>query len=285
MKNNVFITNEEEFEKIKEVFKKWKKEDFFIVSDFDKTLTHAFIHWKLIPSLISFLRNGNYLWERYSKEAHNLFNYYYPIEISPQIRKEEKKQKMQEWWEKHFLLLHKYRLSKEMIEEIMYKWEGELREKSKDFFSFLDEKNIPLIIFSASGLGIESIKFFLERHNLLFQNISLVSNRFLWDEDGKLKDFKKPLIHTLNKEISIIKDAFPEIYKKIQSKKYVILLGDTIWDTFMLDGFECENIIKIGFLNHDEESLFSEYQKRYDVIITKDGDMSFVCDFLREVIE
>jgi len=53
----------------------------------------------------------------------------------------------------------------------------------------------------------------------------------------------------------------------------------------MLDGFECENIIKIGFLNHDEESLFSEYQKRYDVIITKDGDMSFVCDFLREVIE
>jgi hypothetical protein len=55
--------------------------------------------------LISTLRREGYLSEEYSKASYELFDYYNPIEINPEISLEEKKKEMNNWWNKHFNLL------------------------------------------------------------------------------------------------------------------------------------------------------------------------------------
>jgi hypothetical protein len=36
----------------------------------------------------------------------------------------------------------------------------------------------------------------------------------------------------------------------------------------MVEGFEYENLLKIGFLNEKEEELEESYRKSYDLILT-----------------
>jgi len=81
-----------------------------------------------------------------------------------------------------------------------------------------------LIIFSASGLGIDSLELFLHERNLKFSNISLVSNDFCWNEEGFLLEYRKPIIHTFNKEIKILREGFSHLYDKIKKKKNILLL-------------------------------------------------------------
>ena len=51
----------------------------------------------------------------------------------------------------------------------------------------------------------------------------------------------------------------------------VILLGDGTGDVFMADGIPHDNLLKVGFLNHDEDKLLAQYSEIYDVVITGDG--------------
>src|SRR3989338_8145885 len=106
MKQEIIIVNPEIFEETKKNISKGGTESIHIVSDFDKTLTKLFLPKKgKVNSLISILRNGNYLDEDYVKKAHELFLIYHPIEINSNIDPSKRKKKMKEWWEKHFTLL------------------------------------------------------------------------------------------------------------------------------------------------------------------------------------
>jgi len=67
----------------------------------------------------------------------------------------------------------------------------------------------------------------------MYDNICLIGNEFVRDRD-KAVDFKKPIIHSLNKDETVIKE-FPKIYEKVKDKKNVILLGDSISDIQMLE--------------------------------------------------
>jgi 5'-nucleotidase len=76
---------------------------------------------------------------------------------------------------------------------------------------------------------------------------------------------------------------FPEIFEKIQNRKNVILLWDSLWDHHMVDGFDYENLIKIWFLNDKVDELLDEYKKRYDIVITWDWDFGVVNDIMKEI--
>ena len=88
-----------------------------------------------------------------------------------------------------------------------------LREWSKEFFELLNNNNIPLLILSAGWLGTLSIEKYLENQKSLSDNIHLIWNEFIRDGDRAI-DFKKPIIHTFNKDETVIKD-FPEINQKV----------------------------------------------------------------------
>ena len=94
---NVIIPNQQRFKELKNKFKKDGIAKIHVLADFDKTLTKAFVRGRKIASLISVLRDNNYLTPDYPEKAHALFEKYYPIEIDLNIPIEEKRQKMKQW--------------------------------------------------------------------------------------------------------------------------------------------------------------------------------------------
>lgn len=281
---NVLITNEKRFKELKENFKKGGAEKLHLLADFDKTLTKAFSNGKKINSLISVLRDNNCLTPDYAGKANALYEKYYPIEKNLLIPLEERKKAMEQWWTEHFELLIQSRLNIKDIESAVMNQDVVLREGAVDLLNFLKEKSIPLVILSSSGLGEESVRLYLEKRNMLFENIHIISNAFEWDEQNYAVGIKKPIIHTLSKDETAIKD-FPEIFERVEERKNVVLLGDSVSDVEMITGFDYDNLVKIGFLNEDIETNMQDYKKAFDVLILQDSSVDFLNDFLKEIIE
>lgn len=271
------IISGDDFEETKKAIISGGFDNFHVLADFDRTLTTAFIKGKEhSPSIISQLRDGRYLTEDYASRAHALFDEYHPIEINPNIPLEEKKKKMYEWWKKHFDLLIECGLDKTTISDAVKNMVAEntlvFREGVEDFLIFLKENNVPLVIMSSS-IGDLIIEFMKEK-GVYFDNIHVVSNLLDW-ENGKATGIKE-IIHVFNK--SEIEVNIPEI----RSRKNVLLLGDSIGDLGMIEGFDYENLIAIGFLNEDVEENLEMFKEMYDAVLIGE-DFKFVNDFVKEI--
>lgn len=256
--------------------------NLWIVSDFDRTFTKSFVHGKPRASLISILQDENYLTPDYPVKAKALFDYYHKIEMDPNIDFETKKKFMLERWTKHFQLLISSWLSKQDIQQAIQSENIEFREWVLWLFDLLNEYNIPLVIFSASGLWYDGIYRYLKKFNKLSKNIHIISNTFQRDRDGYALDIQKPIIHSFNKDAHILFNL--PFYKEIKDKKNVVLLWDTIWDAHMIDWFEHKNIIKIWFLNDNIDQNLEEYKKYYDIIITGDWSFNYVDRLIKKLI-
>ena len=117
----IIISDINKFEKIKNEFKKNGLEKIHVIADFDGTLTKTNINKDgKDPSIISLLRSEkyNYLGQEYSDKAKKLFEEYHPIEIDNSLDIKFRKQKMDEWWEKHLNLLIESKLKFEHIEKV-----------------------------------------------------------------------------------------------------------------------------------------------------------------------
>lgn len=281
--NHIIIPQPKLLEKKRESIKKEGADKIHILSDFDKTLTSFFINGEKVHSLISVLRRGDYLTPDYPEKAQALFRQYHPIEIDPEISKEEKKAKMKEWWSNHFQLLIKSGLKKDDIEKVISSKKIKLRDRISQFINYLKEKGIPLVILSSSGLGKEAIKRYLKKEGQYQDNIYIISNTYIWDKKGKAIGVKEPIIHTLNKEAVMAKD-FP-FFTEIKERKNVILLGDSPSDIDMITGFSYDNLIKIGFLNEEEASQMAVFKKSYDIILTGDPSLKYINDLLKALID
>jgi 5'-nucleotidase len=63
------------------------------------------------------------------------------------------------------------------------------------------------------------------------------------------------------------------------------LLGDSLGDPHMADGFDYETIIKIWFLNKDTPENREKFQEKYDLIILDDGPMDEINEILRKILK
>ncbi len=283
MNQNLIITNQENLEQLKEKISEQGKETIHILADFDRTLTKTFVNNKKIPSTISILRDGNYISPEYAKQANELFNKYHPIEIDPKIPQEQKKEKMLEWWTKHFDLLIKSGLNKKHLIEISKSKLIQFRQGCLELIDFLYENEIPFVIISSSGVG-DTISLLLEREDKLHDNIHIITNQYKWDEQENAVDIKKPIIHVMNKDETSIQDH-SDAYEAIKDRKNVILLRDSFGDLVMIHRFNYDNLIKIGFLNEDVEENLANYEKNFDMIIVNDSDMQPINDLMQEIIK
>jgi len=283
MQKTVVMSNPVKLGKLKKEIKKGGAERLHILSDFERTLTYAFVGGEKVPSILSVLRSsGDYLGDDYAKDAQTLFEKYHPIEINSKIPIEAKKKAMEEWWLTHFDLLIKKGLNKKHLEKVVESGKIRLREGAEEFFGILRKYDIPLVIISSSGLG-EVISMILENEGKFYSNVYIISNSFLWDKNGNVISVKKPIIHSMNKDETVLK-KFP-FFKKIKDRKNVILLGDNLEDIGMAKGFEYENLIKIGFLNENVKENLTPYKQNFDVIILNDSPMNQVNTLLREMIK
>lgn len=280
--DNVIIANDDKFNVIKKQIVSSGFDKLHIIADFDKTLTRAFTDEEqkdFVPSLISILRDEKLIDEDYSKKATKLFEYYHKIENN-EPNYDKRKQAMAEWWGKHFELLIKTGLNKTHFKDVIKSSRVKFRKHTLETLMLLDKQDIPFVILSSDGLGEEAIKDTLEYHKMLFSCVDIVSNKYIWDANGRAIDYVKPYIHLMNKDEHSIKNT--PFYSKIKNRKNVILLGDSLSDVNMIKGFEYENVLKVGFLNFDVDKNLERYKQVYDVVITNDSSMKFVYELLKE---
>lgn len=281
---NVIIVNKNRLKESIDLIKKNGHQNFFVLSDFDGTLTKVFYKRKMRPSLISILRDEKYLGLNYSKKATALYEKYHPVETDPKVSFQEKIKKMEEWWRAHYKLLRECKLERGHLKKVINSGKIELRQGIGTFFNILKENQIPLVIFSSSGMGGEIILLILKKTEKLFKNIFVASNNLKWNKKGKFVGPKEPIIHSLNKDGFILK-KIPTIFKNIKKRKNVLLLGNDINDLKMLNGLNIKKAIKIGFLNEKIKENLKEYKKYFDILVLKDGSMKEVNELLKKILK
>jgi len=278
---NIIIPQKKNLEKIKAQIKKAGYQNLHILADFDRTLTYGEFNGIKTPSLMSMLRDGNHLTEGYAAKAQALFEKYHPMEVDPKIPLQQKKKVMREWWETHNELLIKSGLSKSDLEDIVKNGHLKFREGVSEFLDFLKEHNIPLVIISASGCG-DAIQMFFQKMGKDYSNIIYITNKFNWDKNGRAISIKEPIIYVMNKDETILEEI-PEVYKIIKNRRNVLLLGDSLGDLGMIEGFKHDALIKIGFLNFDYDKDLAGFKKQFDVVLEGDGDFGYVNGLIRDL--
>lgn len=105
----IYINNPSKLDKIK-----LTKNNFYIVSDFDQTMTGGNTpgSWKIDKE-----NSENLL-----KERNELYDTYRPIEIDNTIDKDEKFKLMKQWYEETLKLLVKYNIKESEIDTTVRKW-------------------------------------------------------------------------------------------------------------------------------------------------------------------
>eukprot|EP00455_Lapot_gusevi_P033830 TRINITY_DN370_c0_g1_i8.p1 TRINITY_DN370_c0_g1~~TRINITY_DN370_c0_g1_i8.p1 ORF type:complete len:208 (+),score=39.76 TRINITY_DN370_c0_g1_i8:416-1039(+) len=203
------------------------------------------------------------------------------------IPRDEKIRYMVEWWKKaHELLIH-YEFNQNMIGESVGDAQILLRSGMTEFVNMLSSRQIPLTVFSA-GLA-DVITELFDQYKLSGPNLHVVSNRMKFDETGKLIGFHDPIIHSLNKyDASVtLRETDPTFWEQLDTRPNILLLGDSLGDAHMSDSLKADTVLKIGFLNCENESEIAARMPRYleafDVVLTKDAPLDYVLMILDSV--
>ncbi|XP_020222999.1 7-methylguanosine phosphate-specific 5'-nucleotidase A isoform X2 [Cajanus cajan] len=252
-----------------------------VIADFDATLTKFWVNGTRGQSSHGLLQQGN---PEYDAKRQQLYEYYHPLEFSPTIGLEEKTKLMEEWWGKTHGLLVEGGLTYESIRQSVANANIAFREGVSELFEFLEERDIPVLIFSA-GLADIIEEVLRQKLHRSFKNVRIVSNRMVFDDGGHLVSFKGKVIHSLNKNEHALDMAAPvherlgyvdgpiDDNASIKKRTNVLLLGDHIGDLGMSDGLNYETRISMGFLNHNIENSLSCYREAFDVVFVNDAPM------------
>jgi len=264
----VRIKDPERVELILTNLKQSGKDTLQVVSDFDRTISLCSYNGQSCPTSFGIIENSEYINEPIRNELNKIFNYYYPIEHDHSKTKEEKMPYMVEWWEKSNELIVSTGLSRDDLRHIIQNSMTHLKHNCKSFFRALEAHDIPCLVFSA-GLG-DVIEEWIEHECGLYRNMKIVSNFMDFDEEtNRIKGFRGKIIHIFNKNEGVLLDTDYE--KTIHNRPNVILLGDSLGDIEMANGFpSLSNVLKIGFLNTKVDVLLPEYMESFDIVLIQD---------------
>ncbi|KAH8401064.1 hypothetical protein KR009_002769 [Drosophila setifemur] len=241
-----------------------------IVSDFDYTITKQRTEdGGAVPSSFGIFNACESLPENFKAETDKLYHKYRPIEIDPHMPVEEKIQYMIEWWTKSGALTSGFPFDQSEIDQIAGRYKHALRDRTHELFADLQRLDIPTLVFSA-GLG-NSVVSMLRQANVMHPNVKVVSN-FLQYRDGLLDGFQQPMIHTFNKNETVLDGN--EYYDLVHKRDHIIVMGDSLGDADMAAGVPASShIMKIGFLFDHVEANMEKYMKTFDIVLVDDQTM------------
>ncbi|TMW61991.1 hypothetical protein Poli38472_009484 [Pythium oligandrum] len=266
--------------------RKWKKfstdgiEKLVVIADFDFTLTTRFkADGGQGESTHGVLTRSEALGGSASQISEGHFRKYYPIEQSVTLSNAEKLPYIVEWWTKEHEVLVDHKLTHQMIGRAVAKSEVALRQGFMEIFDVLADEDVPTLIFSA-GLydvihAVLDKEYAKTERKTLPKNVHVVSNMMRFDPTGLLVGFQGNIIHSLNKNASVVLDT--PFWKKcqLQKRENILLLGDSLTDATMTEGLDCsdDNIVRIGFLNDHVDERLDTYLKTFDVVLTHDSSL------------
>ncbi|KAJ0392848.1 hypothetical protein P43SY_000587 [Pythium insidiosum] len=247
-----------------EFARKWKKfstegiEKLVVIADFDHTLTtfrkpngdHG-------DSSHGILMKTAALDPEVKRIGVDLFNQYYPIEQSTKLSNAEKLPFLVEWWTKEHDTLVEYKLTKDTIRSAVDESDVAFRRGFFEIFDVLAAEDVPTLIFSAGLYDV--IHAVLDKEyaktptKVLPSNVHVIANMMTFDESETITGFEgKQLIHSLNKNASVVKDTPFWQRCQLQQRENILLLGDSLGDANMAEGLDVhdDNIVRVGFLNH-----------------------------------
>jgi Pyrimidine 5'-nucleotidase (UMPH-1) len=131
---------------------------------------------------------------------------------------------------------------------------------------------------------VDMIKMVLEKNNVLFDNIHIVTNQYEWNDEGVAIAVKEPIVHTLNKDEESIK-RMSKVYEAIKNRPNVLLLTDSVADITMANGAKIDNLLSFGFLNTDIDKQKEAFAKTFDAILMNDAPMAFPNEILKLICE
>lgn len=253
-----------------------------IVADFDGTLTQYFDEQgNSRPSIISLLRDEWVLDEDYSIQAKAMYSKYSTIEHNSDLSMEVRHNAMNERWTTHKELLMTKWLTKQHIDHIISLDKMVMRSWTDTLLQRAHDNNIPVIIFSASGIGVNMIQLLLERWWLMSDNIQIVSNELYRDDTGRMIWYSTPVIHSLNKRESVLREPqYAHIHHILEDRANFVVIGDGLGDADMIDSHNDRSILKVGLCNDKIEDRLVNYQSVFDVIITHDDGFGDLIDML-----
>lgn len=235
----------------------------------------------------SLLQHGNFFSDEFKRKTIENHDYYVKIEFDPHIDHDEKFRHMEEWWRKSNQLLINEGANMNIINEAVQSSNILFRDGCLEMFELCHENNIPILVFSA---GITQVIESIFKTKLkMYDNIHIISNDLIFDENEKIIGIKDPIIHSLNKgehSYQLLKEKGKSYFKDVSTRKNIILLGDTLGDSRMTDGFHHSDVIlKIGFLNTNIDKMYPKFKEVFDVVITDDGSMYPLYHILEKIIE
>jgi 2-hydroxy-3-keto-5-methylthiopentenyl-1-phosphate phosphatase len=155
--------------------------------------------------------------------------------------------------------LKKYQISKTMIEDICHSPLVKLREGLGNFLTFLLKHRAPVIIYSASCIGYDSIQYVLRQHHLLTPNIKVCSNDIVFDQQGIFKEVVPPIIHSANKVgTTLVKLGY--ISDPPQTST-CLLIGDSLDDIKMYEGLSFKKRYSVAFANQDQPGFSNVFDQ------------------------
>ena len=276
---NLIIPRPERLKETLAAIQKEGADKFHVLADFDRTLTKAFVNGEKSSSVIAQIRNSNYLGTDYNTKAHALFDKYSPFEHNTSLPFADRSKILREWWNEHHALMIASGLTEKILDEVVAKKTLQFRDGALDFIGALAGKNIPLIIMSAGSGDI--IAKYLAQENRLTPNVHVVANKYKFDGQGRMIGVEEPVIHSLNKH-EITLDGLP-LFDQIKNRRNVMLLGDSVDDLGMIEGFDYDHLLKIGFLNEPNEAREKEFRERFDMIVSHDDNMNEVNNIIRTI--
>lgn len=132
------------------------------------------------------------------------------------------------------------------------------RHGARELFSFAKEHNIPLLVFTA-GVA-DAIEYKLQREELLSPNVTIVGNRFIFDNSGKATQYVRPVVFVGNKHL---------VAQSFESKVHhdvAFVLGDHPTDAEMCLDANHAKVLRFGFLNEklSDKPAFQRYNYLYE---------------------
>ncbi|MFT4312432.1 MAG: haloacid dehalogenase-like hydrolase [Candidatus Woesearchaeota archaeon] len=250
--------------------------NFFVVADFDKTLTKAVSNNRPTVNAIGVFRHGDYINPEYVQKAFALKQHFGPFEYDHDGPLDKRNELMNEWWKKHLTLFVQYGLTQDIVKQAATDGQLVLRDGVKEFLELLHKHNIPVIIFSA---GIKDVIYhFLKHKNILFDNMTIFANEFAYQEK-KVIGYRSLIIHSLNKHDSSLLQL-PQL--KIKQTN-ILLLGDSLTDANMSNHFSHQHCLKIGFLNGDVDYI-DKFKQSYDIVFIDETSYDWINTFTKRLV-